>query len=72
MVAEGLGFAFMPRQWAEALEARGVLQILKKGGALEPLHYVVQWRRDDARLLITEMRDVIKDVIEFQAPRCLV
>jgi DNA-binding transcriptional LysR family regulator len=72
LVAEGLGFAFMPRQWAEALEARGVLQILKKGGALEPLHYVVQWRRDDARLLITEMRDVIKDVIEFQAPRCLV
>lgn len=72
MVAEGLGFAFMPKQWAEALEARGVLQILKQGGALEPLHYVVQWRRDDARVLITEMREVIKNVIEFQAPRCLV
>jgi hypothetical protein len=33
---------------------------------------VVQWRRDDARVLITEMREVIKNVIEFQAPRCLV
>ncbi|EHP43022.1 hypothetical protein OR16_10643 [Cupriavidus basilensis OR16] len=72
MVAEGLGFAFMPEQWAQALAARGVLKILPGSDALEPLHYAVQWRRDDARVLITAMRDMIKGVIDFQAPRCLV
>ncbi len=71
MVAEGLGFAFMPEQWAQALAARGVLHILPGSDTLEPLHYAVQWRRDDARVLITAMRDIIKGVIDFQAPRCL-
>jgi hypothetical protein len=31
----------------------------------------VQWRRDDARPLITEMREIIRSVIDFPAPRCL-
>jgi DNA-binding transcriptional LysR family regulator len=72
MVAEGLGFTYMPQGWAEALQARGVLTILSGGGALVPLTYTVQWRRDDARPLITEMREIIKGVIDFPAPRCLV
>jgi len=71
MVAEGLGFAFMPDRWAEALATRGKLRILPGRHALEPLHYAVQWRRDDSRVLITAMRDIVKDVIDFQAPRGL-
>ncbi len=71
MVAEGLGFTYMPLGWAEALQARGVVRILSRGGALAPLQYTVQWRRDDARPLITEMRTLIKSVIDFPAPRCL-
>lgn len=72
MVAEGLGFTYMPQGWAEALQARGALRILSRGGALAPLTYTVQWRRDDARPLITEMREIIRSVIDFPAPRCLV
>ena len=71
MVAEGLGFTYMPLGWAEAMQARGALRILSRGGALAPLQYTVQWRRDDARPLITEMRTLIKSVIDFPAPRCL-
>lgn len=71
MVAAGLGFTYMPQGWAEALQARGALTILSRGGALAPLQYTVQWRRDDARPLITEMRALIKSVIDFPAPRCL-
>ena len=71
MAAEGLGFTYMPLGWAEALQARGVVRILSRGGALAPLQYTVQWRRDDARPLITEMRTLIKSVIDFPAPRCL-
>ena len=40
-------------------------------GALAPLQYTVQWRRDDARPLISEMREIIKSVIDFPAPRCM-
>lgn len=71
MVVEGLGFTYMPQPWAEALQARGALRILTGGGALKPLSYTVQWRRDDARPLIGEMREMIKSVIDFTAPRCL-
>jgi DNA-binding transcriptional LysR family regulator len=71
MVAEGLGFTYMPQRWAEAMQSRGALRILSRGGAMAPLRYTVQWRRDDARPLITEMREIIKSVIDFPAPRCL-
>ena len=71
MVTEGLGFAFMPRQWAEAAEG-AALVIIGKGSPLPALQYTVQWRRDDARPLITEMRRMIRQVIAFDAPRCFV
>ncbi|WP_227461112.1 LysR family transcriptional regulator [Cupriavidus pauculus] len=72
MVVEGLGFGFVPTLWAEALVERGGLRILPDTDALEPLHYAVQWRRDDTRPLIHAMREIIRGVIDFQAPRCFV
>ncbi|WP_046241785.1 LysR substrate-binding domain-containing protein, partial [Delftia tsuruhatensis] len=77
MVVDGLGFTYMPEQWALALQQRGRLRVLDGGAeaakhsALAPLTYTVQWRRDDARPLITEMREIIRSVIDFPAPRCL-
>ncbi|MDR0225500.1 MAG: LysR family transcriptional regulator [Burkholderiaceae bacterium] len=71
MVVDGLGFTYMPSQWALALQQRGALRVLPGGGTLAPLTYTVQWRRDDVRPLITEMRQVIQGVIDFPAPRCL-
>ena len=77
MVVDGLGFTYMPEQWALALQQRGRLRVLDgsaeaaKHSALAPLTYTVQWRRDDARPLITEMREIIRSVIDFPAPRCL-
>ena len=71
MVIDGLGFTFIPQQWAEALQRRGALTILKRGATLAPLQYTVQWRQDDTRPLITEVRDIIRNVIEFTAPRAL-
>lgn len=68
MVVQGVGFAFMPEQWAQALQARGVLQILHGGGAMAPLQYIVQWRADDTRPLITELRSLIRSVVDFSPP----
>ncbi|MCZ2496809.1 LysR family transcriptional regulator [Xylophilus sp. Kf1] len=88
MVTEGLGFAFMPRRWAEAAVAAATrpagatasagepqgtaLRIIGRRSPLPPLQYTVQWRRDDARPLITEMRRMIQQVVAFDAPRCFV
>lgn len=72
MLVEGIGFGFVPRQWADALVERGALRILPDSDALEPLHYAVQWRRDDTRPLISAMRDIVRGVIDFKAPRCMV
>lgn len=72
MVVDGLGFTYMPEQWALALQQRGRLRVLDGGAeaakhsALAPLTYTVQWRRDDARPLITEMREIIRSVIDFR------
>jgi len=71
MVIEGLGYTFMPKAWAEALQARQALQVLQRGGSLAPLSYSVQWRVDDTRPMITEIRDIIRSVIDFPAPRSL-
>lgn len=55
-----------PQGWAEALQALGTLRILSGAADLQRA-----WRRDDARPLITEMRELIKSVIDFPALRCL-
>ncbi len=55
-----------------ALAARGVLKLLPGLDTLESLHYAVHWRRDDSLVLNTAMREIVKNVIDFQAARCLI
>ena len=71
MVVEGLGYSYMHRRWAEDLAQRGRLRLLERGGALPRLQYTTQWRRDDARPLIAEMRRMVRQVIDFSAPPSL-
>ncbi len=77
MVVDGLGFTYMPEQWALALQQRGRLRVLDgsaeaaKHSALAPPTYTVQWPRDDARPLLPAMREIIRSVIDFPAPRPL-
>ncbi|MDP1680531.1 MAG: LysR family transcriptional regulator [Burkholderiales bacterium] len=71
MFVAGTGFGFMPTRWAQELEARAALQILARDETLAPLTYAAQWRRDDSRLLISELREMIKFCFHLTAPRAL-
>jgi hypothetical protein len=68
--AAGAGYRGLTARFpSDQLKQRGAEAA--KHSALAPLTYTVQWRRDDARPLITEMREIIRSVIDFPAPRCL-
>ena len=61
MLRQGVGGGFLPAYWVRALNLRAV-------GArtpLAPLHYAFQWRRGDARALITAMQPLAQAQVDF-------
>jgi DNA-binding transcriptional LysR family regulator len=72
LLKEGLGAGFLPKAWARALVARGDLILLERFPPLRPLQYAYQWRRDDSRPMIHQLRDIAIRAIDFDAPSCLV
>lgn len=72
MLREGLGVGILPSAWAHALIERGQLVRLENFPAPQPLRYTIQWRRDDTRPLLSCMRDLAQQCIDFSVPSCLV
>jgi len=72
MIRAGLGFGLMPREWAHAMARRGALLVLQPEERLPSLGYVLQWRRDDSRALIAEMRRLVGRSVAFRAPECFI
>ena len=67
------GFGFLPEAWARALVASGSVEILReKVGAADTRLCDPMAAGDDARQLVDVMRGLIKQVIDFPAPRCMV
>ncbi|WP_317205308.1 LysR family transcriptional regulator [Janthinobacterium sp.] len=71
MLVDGVGVGFLPEGWARALAQRGQLRILDGQAALAPLHYTFQSRRDEPRLLVAKMREIITRVADFSATSAL-
>jgi DNA-binding transcriptional LysR family regulator len=67
MLVDGLGLGFLPEGWAHALSQRGQLRILGSKPGLGPLYYSCQSRRDDPRLVVSKMRDIVVRVADFSA-----
>nr|WP_294864444.1 LysR family transcriptional regulator [uncultured Pseudogulbenkiania sp.] len=67
MLVDGVGIGFLPEGWAHALSRRGQLCILESPPALAPLHYTFQSRRDDTRLVVLKLRDMVSGVADFSA-----
>ena len=68
LLIEGTGVGLLPSHWAAALEAEGSLRVLDGEPALAALPYSFQFRRDDARALITQMRDAVLRAADFPRP----
>lgn len=67
MLVDGAGVGFLPESWAHALVRRGQLRILASQPELAPLYYAFQSRRDDTRLVVSKMREVVTGVADFSA-----
>lgn len=70
MIQQGLAVGFLPSAWAESLIRRGDLIRLQHFPKLRPLSYAFQWRRDDSRLLIQQLRTIAQDSIHFDQSVC--
>ena len=68
LLQEGLGVGFLPVAWADALIARNRLTALPHAPALATLVYTFQWRRDDRRPMLLNMRAAAEHCINFGAP----
>lgn len=67
MLVDGMGVGFLPEGWAHALVRRGQLRILESQPGLPPLYYAFQSRRDDTRLVVSKMREIVTGVTDFSA-----
>lgn len=65
MLVEGSGIGFLPHGWARALIARGHLLPLASRPHLASLHYSFQWRRDDTRPLVAQMKTIAVETVDF-------
>jgi DNA-binding transcriptional LysR family regulator len=65
LLTEGVGIGILPKGWAEKLAERKLLVVMTGETELAPLPYSFQWRRDDMRPVITEMRALATSVADF-------
>ncbi|CAB3681755.1 LysR family transcriptional regulator [Achromobacter piechaudii] len=68
MLRHGLGLGFLPTSWARALIQRGDLQALPGLPPLRPLPYTFQWRRDDTRPMLADLRVLAQSAQDFGVP----
>lgn len=74
LLQEELGIGLLPQAWADALIAlialiaRGRLARLAHAPTLAPMAYTLQWRRDDRRPMLHDMRAAAQACIAFGAP----
>ncbi len=65
LIVQGMGFGFLPKAWAENLEAKGQLKIIDAWAHPADLTITYQWRRDDNRPLINQSRQLATELIDF-------
>lgn len=65
MLIEGVGVGILPEGWAGKLVKRKQLRVMKGKPELAPLAYSFQWRRDDVRPMVTQMRNLTGQVVDF-------
>ncbi|MDA7417148.1 LysR family transcriptional regulator [Xenophilus arseniciresistens] len=67
MLRLGAGVGILPLDWIKALQLRQ----LAPGQPLAPLHYTLQWRRGDARLLLASMQAMVPAHVDFSVAPAL-
>lgn len=67
LLREGLGVGVLPRGWATDIRGKYGLRSLRCKPALPSLEYFVQWRADDYRGLVSNLRGLAKEAAKFES-----
>ena len=65
MTVAGVGISFLPKRYVAPLIKRQLLVSLRSDPPLPRLDYHFIWRQDDARELVTVMKRLIVDEVDF-------
>lgn len=65
LAISGVGISYFPRAALQHFVRAGKLVELRSKARLPSLDYCFHWRRDDHRRVITAMRDIVLDVVDF-------
>jgi DNA-binding transcriptional LysR family regulator len=65
LVASGIGIGYFPKSWIRPLLDRNILTLLNSDIPLPPLEYRFCWRKDDKRLLIQRMKDLVMKEVDY-------
>lgn len=68
IISAGMAIGYLPRGWLQPLLRNGVLQIIPSRTPLKTLDYRFHWRTDDTRPLISKLREVALDVVDYNTP----
>lgn len=71
MTIAGVGISFLPTDYVAPLIKRRLLVSLRSDPVLPRLGYHFIWRRDDSRRLVTMMRQLIVEEVDFTARNSL-
>ena len=71
LTTTGVGISFLPKQYVAPLVRRGLLVALRSDPTLPTVSYTAIWRRDDNRKLISTMKKLVRERVDFRKPNPL-
>lgn len=71
LTATGVGISFLPKHYVTPLVKRGLLVALRSDPPLPTVSYSFIWRRDDNRRLVSMMKQLLLDELDFRVPNLL-
>lgn len=65
LISAGVAMGYLPLGWLQPLLRNGTLGIIHSEVPLTPLQYRFYWRKDDTRPLITRLREVALEMVDY-------
>lgn len=71
LASAGVGISFLPQEWLRPLIERHLLIELASDAPIPPLHYSLQWRRDDTRPRVRKLLELVSAEVNFNMPNTM-
>jgi DNA-binding transcriptional LysR family regulator len=71
LVVAGVGVGYFPGGWLRQMSEHKVVVTMRSNPPLPPVGFFLQWRRDDTRPVISRLRELVLQVVDFSKPAAL-